>query len=186
MTMLKTAAAALAIATMGAPALAADTDHDHDQNAQMSNQTIVEVAAGNEDFSTLVAAVQAAELAGALSGEGPYTVFAPTDAAFNALPAGTVDTLLQPANREMLSNILLYHVVEGDLKASDIVATLRQNGGTASLPTLAENASITAALYDGKVYLSDYKGQSIGVIATDVDASNGTIHVLDKVLMPSS
>ncbi|MCJ8190502.1 fasciclin domain-containing protein [Sphingomicrobium aestuariivivum] len=177
--MIKTIAAITAIA-LAAPAMGA-IDH-HKEMAP--SQNIVEIAAGNHDFETLVTAVQAAGLADALSGDGPFTVFAPTDAAFGALPSGTVESLVQPANKGTLTNILTYHVVAGDYSASDIVSALQANGGTASFPTLLENASITAALYDGKVYLSDYKGNAIGVIATDVAATNGVIHVLDGVLMP--
>ncbi|MCJ7421770.1 fasciclin domain-containing protein [Sphingomicrobium astaxanthinifaciens] len=175
----KTLAAAAAL-LIAAPA-GASADH-HKEMAPTQN--IVEIAAGNENFETLVAAVQAAGLVDALSGVGPLTVFAPTDAAFGELPAGTVDQLVMPANKGTLTNILTYHVVAGDYSASDIVAALEANGGSASFPTLLDNASITAALYGGEVYLSDYKGNAIGVIATDIDATNGTIHVIDGVLMP--
>ena len=177
---IKTFAAALALTTAtAAPALA----HDHDHDA-METGTIVDVAVGNDSFETLVAAVQAAGLVDALSGDGPFTVFAPTDDAFGKLPAGTVETLVKPENKDTLTEILTYHVVPGNYTAADVVSALQANGGVASFKTLAPNASITAALYDGKVYLSDYKGQTIGVIATDVMASNGTIHVLDTVLLP--
>ena len=176
MNILKTGAAALALtAVTAAPAAA----HDH-----MTDKNIVEVAVGNDNFETLVAAVQAADLAGALSGDGPFTVFAPTDDAFAKLPAGTVENLVKPENKGTLTNILTYHVVAGKFTAEDVVGALQANGGTASFKTLMPNASITAALYNGKVYLSDYKGQTIGVIATDVMASNGVIHVLDTVLLP--
>ena len=176
MTILKTGAAALALTALTAVPAAA---HDHEPT-----ETIVGVAAGNDSFETLVTAVKAAGLVDALSGEGPFTVFAPTDDAFGKLPAGTVESLVQPANKDTLTNILTYHVVSGKYTASDVVGALQANGGTASFKTLMPNASITAALYDGKVYLSDYKGQTIGVIATDVMATNGVIHVLDTVLMP--
>ena len=132
--------------------------------------TIVEVAAGNPEFSTLVAAVKAAGLAETLSGAGPYTVFAPTNAAFAKLPAGTVESLLEPGNQSRLVEILTYHVVAGEVKAAD-VAKLRQ-----------------ATTVNGKAAAIDTSmGVKIGgasVTQTDIDASNGVIHVIDTVLMP--
>ena len=140
---IKTFAAALALTTAtAAPALA----HDHDST---QTGTIVDVAVGNDNFETLVAAVQAAGLVDALSGDGPFTVFAPTDDAFSRLPAGTVDTLVKPENKDTLTEILTYHVVPGNYTAADVVSALQANGGVASFKTLAPNASITAALYDG-------------------------------------
>lgn len=142
------------------------------------DQTIVEIAGGNPDFSTLVAAVQAADpaIAEALSGEGPLTVFAPTNAAFDALLASldmTAEELL--ANSELLNQVLLYHVVSGSVLAADVVALDGQ-----SVPTLLEGASINVSVVDGGVVLND----SVNVVTTDIVASNGVVHVIDAVLIP--
>jgi uncharacterized surface protein with fasciclin (FAS1) repeats len=133
--------------------------------------TIVEVAASNPDFETLVAAVTAAGLAETLSGEGPFTVFAPTDEAFEALPAGVLDALLLPENKDALTSILTYHVVAGEVMAADV---------TAGDVETVEGSTFTITT-DGGVKVND-----ANVIATDVDASNGVIHVLDAVLVPES
>ncbi|NUQ85643.1 MAG: fasciclin domain-containing protein [Anaerolineales bacterium] len=134
--------------------------------------TIVDIAAADERFSTLVAAVTAAGLAETLSGEGPFTVFAPTNDAFAALPAGTLDSLLLPENKQQLTDILLYHVVSGKVMAADVV-------GLSAAPT-ALGKDITITIKDGKVYLND----TVQVIITDIEASNGVIHVIDAVLLP--
>ena len=135
-----------------------------------AEQNIVEIAAAADDFSTLVAAVKAAGLAETLSGEGPFTVFAPTNAAFEALPEGTVVKLLEPENKEMLTSILLYHVIPSKVMAADIapmkVATV---GGAEATVTL-----------DGETVMID----AAKVVKTDIEASNGVIHVIDKVIMP--
>ena len=134
-------------------------------------QNIVAVASGNADFSTLVAAIKAADLVDALSAAGPYTVFAPTNAAFAALPAGTLDSLLKPENKAKLQAILKYHVVSGDVKAADVVKLSSAN-------TL-EGSAVAIAVAGGKV-----KVNQANVTATDIAASNGTIHVVDAVLLP--
>ena len=134
-------------------------------------QNIVAVASGNPDFSTLVAAIKAADLVDALSAAGPYTVFAPTNAAFAALPAGTLDSLLKPENKAKLQAILKYHVVSGDVKAADVVKLSSAN-------TL-EGSAVAIAVAGGKV-----KVNQANVTATDIVASNGTIHVVDAVLLP--
>jgi transforming growth factor-beta-induced protein len=135
-------------------------------------QTIVEIAVADERFSTLVAAVTAAELVETLSGEGPFTVFAPTNDAFAALPAGTVESLLLPENKQALTDILLYHVVSGKVMAADVV------GLTSATTVLGKDLTITVR--DGKVFLND----TVEVIITDIEASNGVIHVIDAVLLP--
>lgn len=145
--------------------------------------TIVGVAAGNENFSTLVAAVQAAELVDVLNSEGPFTVFAPVNAAFEKLPEGTVETLLKPENKEMLTSILTYHVVAGEFKAADVIAAINDNDGSFTIPTVQEGV-ITATIEDGKVILTDAKGNKSTVVLTDVAASNGVIHAIDTVVMP--
>jgi transforming growth factor-beta-induced protein len=134
--------------------------------------TIVDVAVADGRFNTLVAAVTAAELAETLSGEGPFTVFAPTDDAFAALPAGTLDSLLLPENKQQLTDILLYHVVSGKVMAADVVTLT-------SAPTVL-GKDVTITVKDGKVFLNE----TVQVIITDVEASNGVIHVIDAVLLP--
>jgi transforming growth factor-beta-induced protein len=141
-------------------------------DAMMEKNTVVDVAVADGRFNTLVAAVTAAELAETLSGEGPFTVFAPTDDAFAALPAGTLDSLLLPENKQQLTDILLYHVVSGKVMAADVV-------GLTSAPTVL-GKDITITVRDGKVFLND----TVQVIITDVEASNGVIHVIDAVLLP--
>ncbi|HEX6888802.1 MAG TPA: fasciclin domain-containing protein [Candidatus Nanopelagicales bacterium] len=133
--------------------------------------TIVDVAAANPDFSTLVAAVKAAGLAETLSGEGPFTVFAPTNAAFEALPKGLLDALLLPENKELLTSILTYHVVSGEVMAADVTP--------GDVPTV-EGKTIELTTDDGGVQVNGLAN----VTAADVDASNGVIHVIDAVLVP--
>ena len=142
-----------------------------DEAAAESN-TIVDVAVADGRFTTLVAAVEAAGLVETLSGEGPFTVFAPTDDAFAALPAGTLDSLLLPENKQQLTDILTYHVVSGKVMAADVVTLT-------SAPTVL-GKDITITVKDGKVYLND----TVQVIITDIEASNGVIHVIDAVLLP--
>ena len=134
---------------------------------------IVDVAASNEDFSTLVAAVKAAGLVGTLKGDGPFTVFAPTNAAFEALPAGTVESLLKPENKDKLTSILTYHVVPGAVMASDVV--------TLSSAATVEGSEVSISTADGAVMVD-----GANVVATDIEASNGVIHVIDAVIMPGS
>jgi transforming growth factor-beta-induced protein len=134
--------------------------------------TIVDIAVADGRFNTLVAAVTAAELVNTLNGEGPFTVFAPTDDAFAALPAGTLDSLLLPENKQQLTDILLYHVVSGKVMAADVV-------GLTAAPTVL-GKDITIKVEDGKVFLND----TVQVIITDIEASNGVIHVIDAVLLP--
>lgn len=136
-------------------------------------QTIVEIAAADERFSTLVAAIQAADLAEILSGEGPFTVFAPTNDAFAALPEGTLDTLLMPENKQQLVDILTYHVVPGKVMAADVVELSEAD------TVLGQPVSIRTDM--GNVYVNDAQ-----VIITDIEASNGVIHVIDSVLLPQT
>lgn len=152
-------------------------------NHLKNTPTIVGIAAGNEAFSTLVAAVKAADLVKTLNSEGPFTVFAPTNEAFNKLPQGTVNTLLKPENKATLTAILTYHVVAGKLKAADIVKAIKGNNGK-FIVTTVQGATLTATLNGAKVILTDQKGNIATVVATDVAASNGVIHALDTVVMP--
>jgi uncharacterized surface protein with fasciclin (FAS1) repeats len=144
--------------------------------APAATGTIVDVASSTEGFSTLVSAVKAAGLADTLSGPGPFTVFAPTDDAFAALPAGTLDSLLQPENKDQLASILTYHVVPAEVMAKDVKAG----------PVKTVNgAEFTVSVDGGKVVITDAKGNRANVVKTDVTASNGVIHVIDAVLLPS-
>jgi len=152
--------------------------------AMYPNRTIVENAVNSRDHTTLVAAVTAADLVETLSGPGPFTVFAPTNAAFAKLPAGTVDTLVQPANRATLTKILTYHVVPGRVSASDLMAQIRAGGGQARLTTV-EGGTLTASMRGSAVILTDEKGGVATVTQADVFQSNGVIHVTDTVSMPN-
>ena len=144
---------------------------------------IVDVAAANADFSTLVAAVKAADLVGTLSGDGPFTVFAPNNAAFDKLPAGTVDGLLKPESAEKLKSVLTYHVVSGKFDAATVIDAINKNNGKYSVTTV-QGGTIVLSLNDGKVMLTDAKGGTATVILADVAASNGVIHAIDSVVMP--
>ncbi|MFT5802659.1 MAG: putative surface protein with fasciclin (FAS1) repeats [Nonlabens sp.] len=146
-------------------------------------QDIVDVAAGNEDFSTLVTAVKAADLVGALKGEGPITVFAPTNAAFAKIDASTLTTLLKPENKATLASILTYHVVAGKYTAADVVKALKDNGGTLELTALSGAKFMVTQGKDG-IYLKDANGGMSKIAATDVMATNGVIHVIESVIMP--
>jgi uncharacterized surface protein with fasciclin (FAS1) repeats len=147
------------------------------------NETVVGVAASNDNFTTLVAAVKAAELVDVLTGDGPFTVFAPINAAFDALPAGTVDKLLMPENKDVLTAVLTYHVVSGKYMAEDVLRAIEKNGGSFSIKTV-QGGTLIASVKDGKVILTDEKGGKATVIKTDVGASNGVIHAIDAVVMP--
>ncbi|WP_413629380.1 fasciclin domain-containing protein [Methylobacterium sp. W2] len=147
------------------------------------SKTIVENAVNSKDHTTLVAAVKAAGLVETLLGKGPFIVFAPTNAAFAKLPAGTVDTLVKPENKATLTKILTYHVVAGTMTAGDLQKAITAGGGKASLKTV-EGGSLTAEEKGGKIELIDGKGGKSTVTIADVTQSNGVIHVVDTVLMP--
>lgn len=152
-------------------------------SSNLSEMNIVETAVSNDNFSTLVAAVQAGELVDALSSEGPFTVFAPTNDAFNKLPEGTLETLLKPENKETLQSILTYHVVAGKFMAADVVNAINENGGEFSVTTLQGN-NLTLKLWEGNVYVKDVNGNKAKVVIADVDTSNGVIHAIDNVVLP--
>lgn len=183
---LKTLAAALAAValTLTAASLKAETDPDVGGAAMYPTKNIVENAVNSQDHTTLVAAVKAAGLVDTLEGPGPFTVFAPVNAAFNKLPAGTVDTLLKPENKDQLVKILTYHVVPGRITSRDLVRMIKRGHGKAELKTV-EGGSLTATLMDGKVMLTDEKGGMATVTIADVYQSNGVIHVVDSVLLPN-
>jgi uncharacterized surface protein with fasciclin (FAS1) repeats len=144
---------------------------------------IVDIAASSADHTTLVAAVKAAGLVETLKGTGPFTVFAPTNAAFGKLPAGTVEGLLKPESKATLTSILTYHVVPGKLMAKDVIAAVQAGKGKAVVKTV-QGGSLTVTVDNGKVKITDEKGGSAYVSAADLDASNGVIHVIDAVILP--
>jgi len=153
--------------------------------AQMyPSKNIVENAVNSADHTTLVAAVTAAGLVETLSSPGPFTVFAPVNDAFAALPAGTVDTLLLPENKDALIKVLTAHVVAGDLKAADLIAAAEANGGTATLTTVS-GETLTFAIEGGAAVVTDESGGKGTVTIADVDQLNGVIHVVDSVLLPN-
>lgn len=147
--------------------------------------TIVSVAAGDDRFSTLVTAVQAAGLVETLNSEGPFTVFAPTNDAFDKLPEGTVATLVEPGNKDKLTGILTYHVVSGAYDAAAVIEAINSNNGSFEVESV-QGEMITLTLRDGKVLLTDANGGTSTVILADVLASNGIIHAIDTVVMPKS
>ena len=167
--------------------LANTTNPENDKNKTTKTikeeRTIVGVAAGNENFTTLVAAVKAAGLVDVLSSKGPFTVFAPVNSAFNKLPEGTVAGLLKPENKKLLAAILTYHVVAGEFKAADVLKAIKDNNGKFVITTV-QGGTLTASIKDGKVILTDVKGNVSTIIITDVAASNGVIHAIDSVVMP--
>lgn len=147
--------------------------------------TIVATAQGNGDFSTLVSAVQSAELVDTLNGAGPFTVFAPTNAAFEKVPAATRETLMSPAGKADLTKILTYHVVPGNVTAAALTEQITAGGGSATLKTV-EGGTLTArAGADGSVTLTDEAGGTARVVQADVAATNGVIHAIDTVVMPN-
>jgi uncharacterized surface protein with fasciclin (FAS1) repeats len=165
-------AAALAVALAPASAVAGT-----------SKTNIVDAAVASPAHRTLVAAVKAADLVDTLASKGPFTVFAPTDSAFGKLPAGTVDTLLQPANREQLRSVLTYHVVPGKVTAAKLTEMIRSSGGQATLTTV-QGGTLTARIADGGVALTDGRGGTATVTQADLVQSNGIIHVTDAVSLP--
>lgn len=179
-------AAAVAATLLAAPLSAGAHGHNSRPTAATDavGETIVAKAAATPDFSTLVTAVRAAGLIDTLNTAGPFTVFAPTNAAFDRLPAGTVTTLVRPENRATLTRILTYHVVPGRIMASDVVNAVRAGGGRATFTTIA-GVQLTARYNGhGQLVLVDATGAESRITATDVTQSNGVIHVIDRVVMP--
>jgi uncharacterized surface protein with fasciclin (FAS1) repeats len=151
--------------------------------AMYPGKDIIDNAVNSKDHTTLVAAVQAAGLVGTLKGSGPFTVFAPTNSAFSMLPAGTVDSLLKPENKAMLTQVLTYHVVPGRIDAKALAQQIQAGGGKAMLKT-ASGGTLTATMRGPDVVVWDAKGGSALVTTSDVYQSNGVIHVVDHVLIP--
>ena len=152
-------------------------------SAFSQGKDVVDIAIGSADHTTLVAAVKAADLVTTLKGKGPFTVFAPTNAAFDKLPEGTVANLLKPENKAQLSKILTYHVVSGNLDAAAVMTAIKSGNGKAVLTTVS-GGKLTASLDMGKVKLTDETGKSAYVTATDLKGSNGMVHVIDGVVLP--
>ena len=148
-----------------------------------ANKNIVQNASKSKDHTTLVAAVKAAGLVETLEGKGPFTVFAPTNEAFDKLPAGTVDTLVKPENKKQLTSILTYHVVPGKVTAEKLAGEIKAGGGKAVLKTV-NGEKLTAKMAGDSIELTDAKGGMAKVTIADVMQSNGVIHVIDTVLMP--
>jgi uncharacterized surface protein with fasciclin (FAS1) repeats len=147
-------------------------------------KNIVQNAVNSDDHTTLVAAVKAAGLVETLEGPGPFTVFAPTNEAFAKLPAGTVDTLLKPENKEMLTKVLTYHVVSGKMDSKDIAAAIKSGMGKAELNTVS-GGKLWASMQGKDLILTDEKGDKSKVTIANVEQSNGVIHVIDTVLLPN-
>ncbi|MBL8123969.1 MAG: fasciclin domain-containing protein [Blastocatellia bacterium] len=147
-------------------------------------KTIVDIAVGSPDHTTLVAAIKAADLVGTLSGNGPFTVFAPVNSAFDKLPAGTVPTLLKAENKDMLTKVLTYHVVAGNLDSKAVAKAIKAGNGKAELTTVS-GGKLWAMLEGKNVVLMDEKGGKATVTAVDLKGSNGVIHVIDSVVLPN-
>lgn len=148
-----------------------------------AQKTIVDIAIGSPVHSTLVAAVKAGGLVETLQSAGPFTVFAPTNDAFGKLPAGTVEALVKPESKATLVKILTYHVVAGNLDAAAVVKAIEAGKGSAKVKTVS-GGTLTASLKDGKVILTDENGNSATVVAADLKAGNGVVHVIDSVVLP--
>ncbi len=175
-------AAALSLAVTAAGAFAANPIVGGKE--MFPNKDIIDNAVNSADHTTLVAAVKAADLVTTLKGAGPFTVFAPTNAAFAKLPAGTVESLLKPENKATLSKILTYHVVAGKMTSVELKKAIKDGNGTAMLKTVA-GGSLSAMEKDGAIWLKDEKGGTSMVTIANVLQSNGVIHVVDTVVMPN-
>jgi uncharacterized surface protein with fasciclin (FAS1) repeats len=167
-----------------ATAVEAQKDPDVGGAVMYPARNIVANAINSKDHTTLVAAVKAAGLVETLEGPGPFTLFAPTNAAFDKLPAGTVDTLLKPENKDQLVKILTFHVVAGRMTARDLKREIKAGGGKAMLKTVA-GETLAATWKDGKIWLTDEKGGMAAITIADVYQSNGVIQVVDSVLLPN-
>ena len=151
--------------------------------AMYPTKNIIENAVNSKDHTTLVAAVKAAGLVETLQGSGPFTVFAPTNEAFNKLPKGTVETLLKPENKALLSSILTYHVVAGKISSGDLVKMIKENGGKYEAKTV-QGGTLTFIQKGKSIFIKDEKGGMAKVTIANVNQSNGVIHVIDGVVQP--
>ena len=183
--MKKTFLVALAAAVLAVTSFTAKAENPTVGGAAMyANKNIIQNAVNSPIHKTLVAAVKAAGLVDTLSGPGPFTVFAPTDDAFAKLPAGTVDTLVKPENKDTLVKILTYHVVAGKITSKQLAKMIKKGGGKATLKTV-QGEDLTASMSGSNIILTDAKGGTSTITTADVMQSNGVIHVIDTVLMPS-
>ena len=178
-------AAVAAVALMSGAAVAKDKNPMVGGAPMYSNKNIVQNAVNSKDHTTLVAAVKAAGLVDTLSSAGPFTVFAPVNAAFAKLPAGTVETLLKPENKGTLTTVLTYHVVPGRLTAANLMKAVKDGGGEAKFKTVAGGEITVKSPSAGKLTITDAKGGTSMVTIGDVLQSNGVIHVVNTVLLPS-
>jgi uncharacterized surface protein with fasciclin (FAS1) repeats len=183
--------AVIALATAGllssvalVPAVAAEKTVNVGGAAMYPSKNIIQNAVNSKDHTTLVAAVKAAGLVDTLQGAGPFTVFAPTNAAFSKLPAGTVETLVKPENKDTLTKILTYHVVPGRLTAASLMRSVKDGNGMAHLKTVEGEDLMVKQSGPGKLSVTDAKGDVSGITIADVLQSNGVIHVIDTVLLP--
>jgi len=186
MTLRKSLLAAAAAAALGVSALASPVFAENPMvggSEMFPEKNIVENAVNSKDHTTLVAAVKAGGLVDTLSGEGPFTVFAPTNDAFAKLPAGTVDTLLKPENKDQLTKVLTYHVVPANAMSEAIIKMVKDDGGKHEVKTVSGD-TLTVMSADGKITIMDESGQTATVTQADVKQSNGVIHVIDTVLLP--
>jgi uncharacterized surface protein with fasciclin (FAS1) repeats len=186
---MKSAMKALAIAAtlaIAGPAIAAKNTVIVGGEEMFPTKTIVENAVNSADHTTLVTAVKAAGLVDTLMSKGPFTVFAPVNSAFAMLPAGTVDTLLKPENKDKLTGVLTYHVVAGRLSANDIKSWIKKGHGTAELKTVAGGKLWATMNGPSNILLKDENGGMSNVTISDVFQSNGVIHSVDRVLLPKS
>ena len=183
--MFMVAALVVSAANLGVNAQMMKSDNPMVGGAAMyKTKDIIDNAVNSKDHTTLVAAVKAAGLVDTLKGKGPFTVFAPTNDAFAALPAGTVDTLLKPENKATLTKILTYHVVAGNMDSKAIAKAIKKGNGKATFKTVS-GGTLTASMRGSDLILTDEKGGTSKVTIADVKQSNGVIHVVDTVLMPN-
>jgi uncharacterized surface protein with fasciclin (FAS1) repeats len=180
----KIAVLLLSVITLASAAMAADKNPIVGGQPMYPNKDIIDNAVNSADHTTLVAAVKAAGLVDTLKGPGPFTVFAPTNEAFAKLPAGTVDTLLKPENKDMLTKILTYHVVAGRLSANDLRKMIKEGHGQATLKTVS-GGTLIAMMQGSNIVLKDEKGGMSMVTIPNVFQSNGVIHVVDAVVLPN-
>jgi uncharacterized surface protein with fasciclin (FAS1) repeats len=177
----------LGVGTIASPTFAQDNKKEKSVEvggaAMYPSKNIVENAVNSKDHTTLVAAVKAADLVETLQSEGPFTVFAPTNAAFEKLPEGTVETLLKEENKEKLSSILTYHVLAGKFNAKDVMKNIKKNDGKVTMKAV-NGGELTFWEKEGDIYISDENGNSAMVTIADVNQSNGVIHVINSVLLP--
>ncbi len=173
-----------AVAFIGITVNAAQQDPMVGGAAMFPSKNIVQNAINSTDHTTLVTAIKAAGLVETLEAPGPFTVFAPTNEAFSKLPAGTVDNLLKPENKDMLTKILTYHVVAGRVNADDLKKMIKQGHGKAQLKTVS-GGTVWASDHDGRIMLQDEKGGTATITIANVYQSNGVIHVVDSVLLPN-